>query len=82
VSVFDETVTIFSHWKLSVLSLIRAFMGARMRSVHAGTGHQNSLEGCSHTVRPGSGEQHTNHPADRSPTGYAESGRGINLDPR
>jgi len=48
VSVFDESVTIFGHWKLSVLSLIRAFMGARMgarmRSVHAGTGHQNSLE--------------------------------------
>jgi hypothetical protein len=34
VSVFDETVTIFGHWKLSVLSLIRAFMGARMRCMH------------------------------------------------
>jgi hypothetical protein len=31
VSVFDETVTILGHWKLSVLSLISVFMGARMR---------------------------------------------------
>jgi hypothetical protein len=49
VSVFDETVTISGHWKLSILSLIRAFMGARMRAVHAGTPNPLRLPALSST---------------------------------
>jgi hypothetical protein len=68
--VFDETVTISGHWKLSVLSLIRAFMGACMRAMHAGT--QNPLKAALSSTRPA--EQHTNHLIRLDTHGYAESG--------
>ena len=72
VSVFDETVTIFGHWKLSVLSLIRPFMGARMRAVHAGT---QTPEVCQRSVRPGRGTAHeSSGPAGQITHRYAESG--------
>src|SRR5215475_6749501 len=74
VPVFDETVTIFGHWKLPVLSLIRAFTGARMRAVHAGT---QTPEGCQRSVRSGRGTVHESSDPAGHPLATQSQAQGL-----